>query len=220
MIDKLKYKNYFKNHYKYDFSEKDLARHYNWFHAQWIFIQKKVVINKKFNVLEIGSSIGSFAQFLEKIGLKNVTGIDLDNDAVSFAKKRFPEYFFLNEPIEKFSKKKKFDLIFSFEVLEHVDSPKRTIEDIYALLNKSGHFIGTSPFPYVKNVYADKTHQYVLHPSNWKKLFYEAGFRDVKTYPMTFLPYLWRINKLFNIRIPFYLPFFGFISTTMIIAKK
>ncbi len=81
-------------------------------------------------------------------------------------------------------------------------------------------FIGSSPDPYKKNVLADKTHNFVLHPENWKRLFLNNLFKNVDIYPMSFLPFLWRINKHLNIKLPFYIPFKYFISTCLIIAKK
>ena len=94
------------------------------------------------------------------------------------------------------------------------------IEKISDLLEDGGIFIGTSPYPYKKNVLADETHNFVLHPENWKRLFLDNGFKSVETFPMSFLPSLWRINKNFNIKLPLYLPFKYFISTCLIIAKK
>lgn len=215
-----KYKNYFKTHYNYSFTDSDLKRHENWFYSQWSFIKSKITFSKNSNVLEIGSSIGGFVQFLKNEKFSSVVGIDLDEDAVAFSKKSFPGYTFYKKSLESFENKKKFKYIFSFEVLEHVSSPIHAIASISDLLSKSGIFIGTSPYPYVKNVLADNTHTYVLHPSNWKKLFLDNGFRQVETYPLTYLPFIWRLNKYLNLRIPVYLPFKYFISTTLIIARK
>ena len=116
--------------------------------------------------------------------------------------------------------KKKFDYIFAIEVLEHLDNPKEGIAKIHNLLNNQGMFIGTSPYPFKKNIDADRTHNFVLHPENWKRLFLNEGFSNVNLYPMSFFPSLWRISRYVNIKIPFYLPFKHFISTCLIIAKK
>jgi len=220
MNRKNKYKDYFKSHYNYTFTDDDLKRHKSWFSAQWNYILKNVNFDKNKKVLEFGSSIGGFLQFLNTYGFTNVLGIDLDKEAVIFAKEKFPNYHFHNIPIESLNFKNSFDYIFSFEVLEHLNNPIETVNNIHKLLKTKGKFIGTTPFPYYKNIYADDTHTYVLHPSNWEKVFLDSGFTKVETIPMTFFPYLWRLNKNFNIRIPIYLPFKYFISTTLIIAEK
>ena len=66
---------------------------------------------------------------------------------------------------------------------------------------------------------ADKTHLFVLHPESWKVLLRKNNFKNIKAYPMSHLPYIWRINKRFNFRIPFYVAFRHFISTTMFIVS-
>ena len=220
MISQKKYSNYFRSHYKYSFAANDLKKHHDWFFSQWKFINKQVDLNVSKSVLEIGSSIGGFIQFLDSRGIKNIVGIDMDKEAVGFAKKIFPMYTFINSSIEKLNFKTNYDYIFGFEVLEHLENPIFSISKIHKLLKKNGMFIGTSPFPYYKNIYADSTHTYVLHPSNWYKLFFEAGFSEISIYPMTYFPLLWRLSRRLNIRLPIYLPFKYFISTTLIIAKK
>ena len=96
----------------------------------------------------------------------------------------------------------------------------RSLKSKQPLLSPGGYFCGTTPYPYYKNIVGDKTHVSVLHPENWKRLFMQQKFRSLELYPMSFFPYIWRINKRFNIRLPFYFPLHGFISTCLIIAKK
>lgn len=216
------YKGYFQEHYGYKFQILDLINYQNWFYSQWMFILKHTTFSKniKVPILEIGSSIGGFAKFLADYNIKDYVGIEMDKKAVRYASKLIPNYEFRNISFDKFKTNNKYKYIFAFEVLEHLENAISDINKIYFLLKKNGIFIGTSPFPYKKNIYADKTHQFVLHPDNWKKLFYDAGFTKVETYPMTYFPYIWRIHRGLNIRIPFYLPFSKFISTSLIIAIK
>lgn len=215
---KIKYKNYFKNHYGYTFKEDNLRSYRKWFYSQWNIINKflKNIENK--NCLEIGSGIGGFYQFIN--GCPLYEGIELDNNAVKFANKHWDTSVFSNISLEEYKAKKKFDYVFAFEVLEHLDNPSNSVRKIYNLMNNDGLFIGTTPFPFVKNILADETHLSVLHPENWKRLFFQTGFSEIKIIPLSFLPFLWRVNKNINIRIPFYISFPGFISTCLIIAKK
>ncbi len=214
------YKDYFKSHYNYNFSKKDIDDYSNWFYAQWNFINNKVPIHADDNILEIGSGIGGFYSFLNKSNKKKYLGLELDKNAVDFANRFFETKVFKNESITDFNNTNTYNIVFAFEVLEHLDYPKQEIEKIHLLLKKNGYFCGTSPYPFKKNIFADKTHVYVLHPENWKRIFFEAGFRSVQTFPMSFLPFVWRINKYLNPRMPMYVPFNYFISTCLIIAKK
>jgi 2-polyprenyl-3-methyl-5-hydroxy-6-metoxy-1,4-benzoquinol methylase len=209
---------YFKEHYKSAFSLKDIEDYQKWFRAQYIFIQKREPFIKSQRILEIGSGLGSFYSLLpEGIAYK---GIELDSAATQFATTHFKDANFTTESFEKFTVKSPYDRVIAFEVLEHVENPIQCIEKIHASLKDSGIFMGTSPYPYAKNVFADETHLHVLHPENWKRLFKNAKFKTVETFPMSFFPYLWRIHPALNIRIPFYVPFPQVISTTLIIAKK
>lgn len=215
---KTDYNNYFKKHLGYSYSEKDILGYRKWFYAQFKFINSKIRIKKTDKILEVGSGIGGVYSYLQK-DFPNYIGIELDKDAVKFSNNYFHTDKFINKPLEEV-KNKKFDKIFAFEVLEHLENPLESIVDIYNLLSKDGVFCGTSPYPFSKNVIADKSHLYVLHPVNWEKLFLMTGFKTVELYPLSFLPFIWRINKRLNIRLPFYIPFYGFISTCLIIARK
>ena len=185
--------------------------------SQWRYIQRYINLKDKDSVLEIGAGVGSFYSFLpEQI---YYDGLELDSSAVKFANEHFGHSIFHCTPIEKFITNKKYDYVFAFEVLEHLDNPDLVIKKIHSLLKKGGIFIGTSPYPYPKNILGDSTHKYVLHPENWKKLMVESGFNSVSLYPMSYIPYLWRIQPKLNIRIPFYISSPLFISTCLFIEK-
>lgn len=212
------YLNYFKDHLGARFSNKDIENQRKWLYPQWKLICKKAALNNKKNILEIGSGLGGFYSYF---GVnKNYTGLELDETAARFTKKYFNKDVFLNLSFEEFETTQRYDIVFAFEVLEHLLSPISSIEKISKLLKKGGLFIGTSPYPYKKNILADKTHRYVLHPENWRKIFLENGFNKVYLYPMTFIPYIWRFSKFVNIRIPFYLPFDHIVSTCLILAES
>lgn len=214
-----KYTNYFADHYKVDFSQKEIDTYAEWFSAQLRYITSKVKLKQKANVLEIGSGFGGFYNMLDTYRF-TYTGLEMDPKAVTFANLHFKTKSFKNTPIEKYTTKEAYKYVFAFEVLEHLENPKNVIRKIHSLLGKRGVFIGTSPYPFAKNVYADETHTYVLHPENWKKLFLDNGFSAVETYPMSFLPFLWRVHRNLNVLLPFYFPIKHIISTSLIIARK
>lgn len=216
-----KYQDYFKNQYGATFSIGDTATQLKFLFNQLALADRIIGLAKYQDkkILEIGSGLGALAKLLLDRGCRDYQGLEMDKEIVNFTKQTIGDYF-QNSSLQDFAacSTEKFDLILAFEVLEHLDDPLSAIAQIKSLLNANGVFVGTSPFPFRKNVLADKTHLFVLHPLTWQKLFQQAGFSRVETYPMSFLPYIWRINKHFNIRLPFYLPFKYFISTTLIIA--
>jgi SAM-dependent methyltransferase len=216
----LSYDNYFKDHYKVSFTNADIAGFKNWFTPQWNYIQTKITIKNSAEVLEVGSAVGGFYNLLQGDNPPKYTGIELDKKAVQFANKFFDTSVFKATALEALKTTIQYDNIFAFEVLEHLQDPLLCIDKIYNLLKSDGVFVGTTPYPFEKNVLADDTHLYVLHPENWKRLFSHAGFTQIETYPMSFPPFLWRIHHRLNIRLPFYIAFPNVISTTLIIARK
>jgi len=214
------YGGYFRRHYRAKFSQTDIDLYKKWFYTQWKFIIQKVVFQKNYAILEIGSGLGGVYSILKDNEIYNYKGIDLDEDVVQFCRTHFKVDRFENKNLALMPYTKKYDMILAFEVLEHLENPSEAIRKIGSLLKKGGRFVGTSPYPYKKNILADKTHVSVLHPENWKKLFYDNGFKSVEIFPCSFLPFVWRIHKKANLRIPIYLPFKYFISTTLIIARK
>jgi SAM-dependent methyltransferase len=221
-MKQLDYQDYYKSHYKSSLSVKDIQDYEKWFYAQWRFIKDSIRFKKNANVLEIGSGLGGFYKiFSNEIKHKSYLGLELDGEACGFASSFLGKKLFKHISFEDFTAKKgTYDYIFAFEVLEHLHSPKEAIEKMYSLLKPGGIFIGTSPYPFAKNIFADETHLFVLHPTNWERLFKLQGFKKIQHKPMSYLPFVWRLNKHLNRRIPIYLPFSQFISTTLLIAKK
>ncbi|MFC1649093.1 class I SAM-dependent methyltransferase [Patescibacteria group bacterium] len=214
------YKNYFKRQYKVKFSSTDLENFNKWFYPQWKLINNLVNLSKEQRVLEIGSGYGGLFGLIKQTNFSSYVGLELDSSACSFSNKYFRINNFKNIAIEKYKSTKKFDTIYAFEVLEHLEDPSNAINKIYDLLNTDGLFVGTSPYPFKKNVLADNTHKYVLHPTSWEKLFVSASFSSVELHAMSFVPFVWRLNKYLNFRMPFYVPFKHIISTCLIVAKK
>lgn len=69
---------------------------------------------------EIGCGVGIFLACLEKKGLRSV-GIDLSPEAVEIAQKRFTSGLISVRNQNIYDLKDKFDAIFMFEVLEHIE---------------------------------------------------------------------------------------------------
>lgn len=220
---KTNYKDYFRDHYGSNFSQNEVFSYQAWFLVQYNFFSRKLRLResiKNLPLFEIGSGTGGFYSLLSEEEKMNYKGIELDTEAVRFSNNFFQTDVFSDTDLKNFKCDQRFGRIFAFEVLEHLQNPIESIEKIYYLLESDGVFVGTSPYPYKKNIFADETHLHVLHPENWKRLFLNCGFTSVEIYPMSFFPFFWRLNSRLNVRIPFYIPFPGFISTTLIIAKK
>lgn len=57
---KADYRGYFRRHFNVSFSEKDVVNYKKWFYSQWNFINSKIKIKPKDEILEVGSGFGGF----------------------------------------------------------------------------------------------------------------------------------------------------------------
>jgi SAM-dependent methyltransferase len=197
-------------------SGRDVELRARWSYAQCTGMCKRLGLRPEHRLLEIGSGLGSFYSNLQF--KSNYVGLEIDESAASFTNEYFHAQCFQNVSIEEFPEDQRFDYIFAFEVLEHLRDPLGAIEKIFRLLEPGGSFCGTSPYPYRRYVAVDKTHLFLLHPKNWARLFFTAGFETVEVKPASFLPLVWRISKGANRAIPLYIPIRHVLSTSLIIA--
>ncbi len=214
---------YFYSHYSPEGAEwgkKDLLKYRHWYRSWVPYIENKLHMSfKGKDALELGCGIGSFSTLLYDAGAK-VVGSDIAEVMVGHASILSPEIPFITYDIMKrFPQKKLFDFILGFEVLEHIPNLDIALEHIYSLLKKDGWFIGSTPYPYKKNM-IDPTHVNVHLPAFWKTNFFSHHFESVQTYPMSFLPLMWRIPFLSFSAIPMHVPLTYVVSTTLIFAQK
>ena len=92
-------------------------------------------------VLDIGCSIGAIAQYISRKTGK-VTGIDVDREAVEYAKKRWADIanleFYAADCLKIPFADNSFDIVVCNGVYEHVTMPKLLIDQIYRLLRPGG----------------------------------------------------------------------------------
>lgn len=203
-------KEYFTGYYQPmtgTFDQSALTRNKNWFYGWFDELQEwfDFKLGRGRNVLEIGCSIGAASLLLQERGFK-VLGTDLSEFAVKKAKKAIHQVKFEELDIEN-SKKyaNTFDLIFCFEVIEHLGDLDAAFANAYRMLKKGGVFIASTPYPY-GYVFIDKTHINVRHPLDWVRIFKQHKFRHVKWKQTTFIPYFYRFSKHFHIKLPFGIP--------------
>ena len=220
------YSNYFENQVGAQFSLDWVRKDSDFVYNQLRHVKKIVPFDSDLDapVLEIGSGMGRLALLLYEAGFSNYTGLEIDPEAQKFSQTLgFQSFNFINQEIKDFAEKnseQRFENVFCFETLEHLEHPIQDLMAISSLIKEGGMFIGSTPYPFKKNIVSDETHLFVLHPLNWKRLFENCGFDYVIVSAMTFLPYLWRINKKLNFIIPFYIPGMKLVSTSLIIARK
>lgn len=101
--------------------------------------------NGRVSVLEIGSGLGYFTYALNRDGFDAV-GIDLSQDAVDQASRRFgPHYFRSGQDIVAISGRSRFDVLVMNQLIEHVPDIHRLLEETLAMLADGGEILVTTP---------------------------------------------------------------------------
>lgn len=117
-------------------------------------------IPKTAKILDAGCGTGHIMYELYKDGYRNIWGFDTSESGIRIAKNIFKEiqdrYEIHNAYVKKLPNlfpQNEFDLILSSEVLEHMYSPQRYLENINTWLKKGGYLILSVPFHnYLKNL--------------------------------------------------------------------
>lgn len=204
-------KEYFSGYYRKNvghFDTLDLQKSINWFFGWFLFLQKYVDFKKgkKRSVLEIGCSIGGAASILADrdftVSASDISqfAIKRANELARITKREIDFYSF--DVQRKIPLQKQFDVIYAFEVIEHLENPLKAIKNMKVKLKKGGTLICSTPNG-DHDFSSDPTHISVKSPKEWKQIFKEAGFKKITLQQITFLPYFYKFNKHFHIIFPF-----------------
>jgi SAM-dependent methyltransferase len=210
------YEGYFRSERRLALVPKDIAIGQRWFSQHWRLLQRLAQLPARPRVLEVGSGLGILRTFLPDA---DYTGLELDPEAVGFARQQFPSATFLQTPIEEFRDDDGFDAVVATEVLEHLENPTLALRRIHDLLKPQGRFVGTTPPP-VRWALRDPTHLSVLAPENWRRLFGRAGFDVEFMRVRSFIPALWRLHPALNVPLPVRAPLPGVVVTTFFCGRR
>jgi 2-polyprenyl-3-methyl-5-hydroxy-6-metoxy-1,4-benzoquinol methylase len=100
------------------------------------------------SVLDIAGGSGFGAFMLANEGdAKEVTSCDLDSQSVKYSDLKYPSPKIVRSVAnaEEYVKKNYFDVIVSFETIEHLPDYKRFIDNVFESLNANGCFIVSTP---------------------------------------------------------------------------
>lgn len=139
-------------------------------------------------VCDIGCGGGSFLDFVSNVAREIIAIEPSQNYRNSLDKKGYITFPYATEANKKYAGK--VDVVTSFDVIEHVDSPYEFMKDTYELLNSGGQaIIGTpSDAPILRNLLGKEYEQFLFsfqHPwiigdKGFEKICKEAGFVNVR----------------------------------------
>ncbi len=111
----------------------------SWYNS-WLF--SKIEKDLGTEILEVGAGIGNFTELLSKKG--KITSIDINKYYIKDLKRRFKGLSVGYGDVEKgifYFKKKKFDSIICFNVLEHIKDDRKALKNMFNLLRPNGKLI-------------------------------------------------------------------------------
>jgi len=113
-------------------------------HVERYKFAAKFVKGKK--VLDVACGTGYGSQILLDSGAKEVIGVDVSKDAISYAKKNYSAKFLLMDATKmKALKRNYFDIVVSMETIEHVKTWEMFIGEIKRVLKPNGAVVMSAP---------------------------------------------------------------------------
>ena len=158
-----------------------------------ISIYEKILKKKPLNILEIGCGTGVIADGFSQNGIEYF-GIELDKNMYDFARKKSKNIFygdFLNTNF-----KKKFDVLFASQVVEHIDEPNIFFKKCNDVLEKNGILHVDVPndgsmVSFLRKIFKNKKYHGAIRPpyhmrayslKSLNKLFLRNNFYNIKTF--------------------------------------
>lgn len=126
-------------------------------------------------VLDIGCGVGAFTRKANKVKDCEVWGIDISDVVIEANKVRDTGITYHQGYIGQldFLPKEYFDVVFTGEVLEHLDDPSILIKDAYTALKKGGKLVLTTP---LEDAIHSGEHVWFFTKEDIEKLFSDNGF--------------------------------------------
>ena len=176
-------------------------------------IFSKILMLKKSKILEIGSGFGGFINLLNERGYLDVTASDLSENI--FLREINNNMIKIDlESDEKVDKQ--YDIIFAFDVMEHVNKTDKAVTRIGRLLNPGGFFIFSTPYPFKKHLLDDHTN--MQFPNFYANIFKQNFFKLIEMQDVSFIPFFWRLGLPFFIKVVIKNKFF--VSETFFVFKN
>lgn len=132
-------------------NESSLLNMEDWFRWEEIELRIKEYLKQtnadKLSVLDYGCGTGWLSNQLSKYA--EVTGIDISDKAILLASKKYPQVSFIafdasSKEVEKLGNKK-FDIIVSSEVIEHIENQSGYFDNMMSFLKAKGLLVLTTP---------------------------------------------------------------------------
>ncbi len=113
----------------------------------WVIERVMCYTNEKSSILDIGCGCGYLTNSIYEHNRHNITGIDISEKSVLYAKKKYPNTQFWCKDICKMSTEKTYDLCLAVMLLNNIPNIRIFFSIINKLIRNSGKAIVVIPHP-------------------------------------------------------------------------
>lgn len=155
------------------------------------------VIDGKYDqmkILDLGCNAGYFSDRIQKLTGAEIYGIDISEDTIKYAKGKYPSVQFCTGDISKSLpySNNQFNIILSFDVLEHIIDLDLLLHSIKRVLKNKGYLFFACPhenllfnmiwwfWTRTKGSVLKDVHVRHIGPNNYQGIFYPFGFKTIK----------------------------------------
>jgi len=181
------YSKYISTHTRSIYGDLELSDIEKQFPAWRGYFGKFLPDNKEVKILDVGCGNGGFVYWLQEIGYKNASGIDISKEQIELAGKIGIKNVSCADIKEFLRYKKEFyDIIFARDVIEHFskDEILEILDLIFQSLKKGGKVIIQAPN--AENLlsgrlrYGDFTHEISFTADSMRQILSVVGFNDIE----------------------------------------
>ena len=123
-------------------------------HSHWWFLGRRKLFHRMINdlvpkpswkVLDVGTSTGTNLRLLNNMGFEEVTGLDLNPEAIRFCAEKGLGDVKLGDIENLPFENETFDLVLATDIIEHVDDDARAVRELQRVLAPGGKLLITVP---------------------------------------------------------------------------
>jgi SAM-dependent methyltransferase len=106
---------------------------------------ERLAIARDARVLDLGTSTGTNLRMLRDIGMTNVVGLDLSDEAIRFCREKGLGKVHKGDITAIPFPDRSFDMVLATDIIEHVDADEKALEEVARILKPGGRAIITVP---------------------------------------------------------------------------
>jgi SAM-dependent methyltransferase len=150
------------------------------------FLAETDLLKPEHRILEIGCGIGSLVQELTRRGY-DVIGTDISQEAIAYGRQKYGDIHLEVQAAEALDYEAgSFDIVLSFDVLEHIAEVDRHVSEVFRVLRPGGYYLFQTPNKYTNIIFETlqtkslrwrRYHPSLHSPARLRRRLRKHGFR-------------------------------------------